>query len=187
MSSILYYSNFCKHSKDLLNKLAKTQSAEKIHFVCIDNREVQQDGGIHIILENNDRLLLPPTIKNVPSLLLLNHGNRVLSGNNEILHFIKPGEIEIKRAATNFNGEPLAFSFSEMGSSMSDTYSYLDMSAEELSAKGNGGLRQKHSFMTINENPTIETPPDDYVPNKVGSVDLGQLQAQRDNEITRHR
>ena len=37
----------------MLNRLAKSKTAEKIHFVCIDNREVQQDGGIHIILENN--------------------------------------------------------------------------------------------------------------------------------------
>ena len=70
-----------------------------------------------------------------------------------------------------------------MGSNLSDNYSYLDMSAEELSAKGNGGLRMRHNYMLINESQIIATPPDDYAPDKVGSVDLGKLQAKRNNEI----
>ena len=81
------------------------------------------------------------------------------------------------------NGEPLAFSLSEMGSNLSDNYSYLDMTAEELSAKGNGGLRMRHNYMLIDENPPIATPPDNYEPDKVGNVDLGQLQASRASEL----
>ena len=36
----------------------------------------------------------------------------------------------------------MAFSFTEMGTSMSDSYSYWDQTSDELSAKGQGGLRQ---------------------------------------------
>ena len=89
--------------------------------------------------------------------------------------------------ATNHNGEPQAFSFCEMGSSLSDNYSYLDMSAEDLSAKGNGGLRQMHSYCTINQSDSIATPPDDYEPDKVGAVDLGKLQMQRANDVRQKR
>jgi len=67
--------------------------------------------------------------------------------------------------------------------SLSDNYSYLDMSAEDLSAKGSGGLRQMHHYCTINQNDPIATPPDDYEPDKVGTVDLGKLQMQRANDV----
>ena len=117
----------------------------------------------------------------------MHHGNRVLAGIKEILHYLQPGETTIMNQATNFNGEPQAFSFCEMGSSLSDNYSYLDMTAEELSAKGNGGLRQMHSYCTITQNQTIATPPDDYEPDKVGTVDLGKLQMKRANDVRQKR
>ena len=183
MSSVLYYSKFCNHCKELITKIAKTKTKDEIHFVCIDNRERHKDGTTNIILDNGQRLLLPPNISTVPSILLLHHGNRVLAGIKEILHYLKPGETTIMNQATNFNGEPQAFSFCEMGSSSSDNYSYLDMTAEELSAKGDGGLRMRHNYMLINESQIIATPPDDYEPDKVGAVDLGKLQAKRNNEI----
>ena len=183
MSAVLYYSKFCQNCKQLITNISRTKTKDDIHFVCIDNREKHKDGTVHIILENGQRLLLPPNIKRVPAVLLLHHGNRVINGINEIMHFLKPGEVEINNRATNFNGEPQAFSFCEMGSSLSDNYSYLDMSADELSAKGNGGLRMMHSYCTINQNQTIATPPEDYEPDKVGAVDLGKLQMQRENDV----
>lgn len=187
MSTVLYYSNQCNHSKELLRILSKSMQSKEIHFLCIDKREAQKDGGIHIILDNGQRILLPSTIKNVPSLLLLNHGNRVVSGLHEIMHYLKPGEVEINKQATNMNGEPLAFSFDEMGAALSDNYSYLDMSADELSAKGNGGLRQMHNYMTIDGSQSIATPPDNYEPDKVGSVDMGQLQEKRETDLRQKR
>ena len=47
-----------------------------------------------------------------------------------------------------------------MGSSHSDNYSFLDQNSDELSAKGDGGLRQMHAFATYNGNDSIETPPE---------------------------
>ena len=85
--------------------------------------------------------------------------------------------------ATHSNVEPMAFSFTEMGTCMSDSYSYWDQSSDELSAKGHGGLRQMHSFVKLNHNDSIETPPEDYEPDKVGQVDMGKLQAAREAEI----
>jgi len=187
MSSVLYYSKFCEHCKELITKIARTKTKDDIHFVCIDKREKHEDGSTQIILENGQRLLLPPNITTVPAVLLLHHGNRVLTGITEITTFLNPGETTIMNKAQNFNGEPQAFSFCEMGSSLSDNYSYLDQSAEELSAKGDGGTRQMHSYCTIKQNDTIATPPDDYEPNKIGEVDLGQLQMQRESEVKQKR
>jgi len=89
-----------------------------------------------------------------------------------------------KTQATQNNMEPLAFSGYEMGTSMSDTYSYLDQTPDEMNAKGEGGLRQMHSFVKLNHTDRIETPDEDYIPDKVGQVDMGKLQAAREAEIT---
>jgi len=187
MSSVLYYSKFCQHCKELITKIARTKTKDDIHFVCIDKREKHKDGSTHVILETGQRLLLPPNITTVPAVLLLHHGNRVVTGIKEITHYLSPGETTIMNQATNFNGEPQAFSFCEMGDNLSDNYSYLDQSAEELSAKGEGGTRQMHNYCTITQNDKIATPPDDYEPNKIGQVDLGKMQMERANEIRQKR
>ena len=59
----------------------------------------------------------------------------------------------------------------------------LDMNDEELSAKGSGGFRQMHSYASINQVDKIETPEEDYSPDKIGEVDLGKIEAARNNEI----
>tara|TARA_Y100000996_G_scaffold414815_1_gene406911 strand:+ start:3111 stop:3677 length:567 start_codon:yes stop_codon:yes gene_type:complete len=183
MSEVLYYSNNCIHCKELLIKLSRTKKRNEMHFICIDKRQKHTDGSTHIILETGQRLLLPPNVVKVPAVLLLNRGNRVIDGLKEIYNYLNPGEVEINNKATGLNGEPLAFSFSEMGSNLSDNYSYLDMSSDDLSAKGSGGLRTMHNFTKISDNNVIETPPDDYEPNKVGNVDIGKLQEKRNTDI----
>ena len=40
-----------------------------------------------------------------------------------------------------------------------------------------------HSFVTLNHDDKIYTPEDDYEPDKVGEVDLGKLQEEREKEI----
>ncbi len=183
MSAALYYSNYCDHCKELLMKVSRTKISDDIHFICIDKRVKQQDGSTHIILENGQHLLLPPNVTKVPAVLLLHHGNRVIDGLKEIYNYLNPAEVELNNTATQQNGEPLAFSTCEMGSTLSDNYSYLDMSSDDLSAKGNGGLRMMHNYMTITDNQTIATPPDDYEPNKVGDVDMSKLEAQRNKDL----
>jgi len=95
---------------------------------------------------------------------------------------------EIKMKATNNNEEPLAFSTYEMGNTLSDTYSYLDISPADLGAKGAGGLRILHNYVTLGDSCVIETPPESYTPNKIGDVDLGKIQQQRNLDIqnTKH-
>jgi len=41
-----------------------------------------------------------------------------------------------------------------------------------------------HSYTTLAGNQSIATPPEDYVPNKIGSVDLSKLQQKRNQDIT---
>ena len=58
------------------------------------------------------------------------------------------------------------------------------MDDDELSAKGSGGTRQMHSYADINYNTKIETPEEDYSPDKIdGNITVDKLQEQRMNEV----
>ena len=188
MSCIIYYSNHCLKSKAVLTTLSKSRLQDDIHFLCIDKRVKSGTGAWHIITESSEKVLLPPQVNRVPALLLLNKGHQVLYGEQILQHF-QPKNASLNDVATGFNGEPNAFALGResMGSGFgvaSDNYSFLDQSADELSAKGNGGMRQLYNYATIDLVDKIETPPDTYSPDKVGSVSLEQLQTKRSLEIT---
>lgn len=181
MSSVLYYSKYCDNCKKLLYELGKTEAQKTMHFLCIDKR-IKRQGKLYIVLDNGHEIYLPPNIVKVPSLLLLNKGNKILVG-DDVANYLRPQIYQEKQKATASNEEPLAFSFYEMGTAMSDNYSYLDQTSDEMTAKGNGGMRQMHSFVRLNQNDKIYTPDEDYEPDKVGQVDLGKIQAQRESDI----
>ena len=187
MSSIIYYSTYCDKSKAVLTALSKSQVSNDIHFLCIDKRVKSSTGAVHIITESGEKVLLPPQVNRVPALLLLNKGHLVLYGEQILQHF-QPKNVALNDHATGFNGEPNAFALGResMGSGFgvaSDNYSFLDQSPDELSAKGNGGMRQLYNYATIDLVDKIETPPDTYSPDKVGSVSMEQLQQKRQSEI----
>ena len=187
MSSIIYYSNSCDRCKAVLTALSKSQVSNDIHFLCIDRRVKSSTGAVHILTESGEKVLLPPQVNRVPALLLLNKGHLVLYGDQILQHF-QPKNVALNDHATGFNGEPNAFALGResMGSGFgvaSDNYSFLDQSADELSAKGNGGMRQLYNYATIDLVDKIETPPDTYSPDKVGSVSMEQLQQKRQSEI----
>ena len=87
MSHILYYSNYCNNCKNLLQNLAKNYNSKEIHFICVDKR-IQEQEGTYLILEKGEKVILPPSITNVPALLLLNHGHRVVFGNEISNHLV---------------------------------------------------------------------------------------------------
>lgn len=189
MSCILYYSNFCNHSKSIIQTLSKTNLSKDIHFICIDKR-VKEDNKTYIILENGERIILPETVNRVPALLLLNNNYEILYG-EAILHFFKPKQEIAVKQATNNNIEPMAFSFGGGSSAygiMSDNYSFLDMNSDDLSAKGNGGVRQMHNYVhtTYMDNNSIQTPADESS-IKASKIPEGltveQLQQQREQEF----
>lgn len=178
MASILYYSKYCKSCNELLKKMCKNNVKDKIHFVCIDKREIINN-KTYIILENNVKILLPSNVIRVPSLLLLS--NKKVLSLKEIYDYIKPSQEYIQKITKN-NMEPLAYSTSEM-TTLSDNYSYLDQTSDELSAKGTGGLRQMHSFASIDFVEKIDCPPDDYVPDKLKDKDYNKFVEDRQNEL----
>ena len=171
MSSILYYSKYCEVSKKYLQILSKSSSQKDIHFICIDKR-VKENNKTYIILENNQKIILPDNITRVPALLLLTKNYQVLYG-EQILEYLKPKqEVEIRQATQN-NMEPLAFSFGGgLSDIVSDQYSFLDQPPEDLNAQGNGGMRQMHNYVDLNTafNGKISEPPTDNNNNNNGVV-----------------
>ena len=185
MSSILYYSNFCEHSKNLLKAISQSNSIQKdIHFICIDKREKDNKGKMFIILENGQKIIMPENINRVPALLLLNNGYNVLYGESILQHFKPKQQQEVKQATKN-NMEPMAFSFGGgggFGDIVSDQYSFLDQKPEDLEAKGNGGLRQMHNYVDLNFSQSITTPEDEQDYNKLKipeELTIEKLQEQR--------
>ena len=188
MSNILYYSNYCDNCKALLSMISRNIELQKqMHFLCVDKRTKDKNGTAYILLENGDKVVLPHTVTMVPALLLLNRGNQVLFG-EDIVKRIKPQVDEQQQVAVKNNGEPMAFSIGSMSGGFgvaSDSYSFLDQGADELSAKGTGGMRQTHHYSSVTSNDNIETPPDNYSADTIGNenMTMDKLQQQRAQEI----
>ena len=152
MSCILYYSKYCEISKKYLQLLSKSDVQKDIHFICIDKRVKDSNNKTYIILENEQKIILPENVTRVPALLLLTKGYQVIYG-EQILEHLKPRqEVEVRQATQN-NMEPMAFSLGgggSFGDIVSDQYSFLDQAPEDLEAKGNGGMRQMHNYVDLN-------------------------------------
>ena len=187
MSCVLYYSNYCEKCKNILRTVGKGELKNDIHFICIDKRfRDEKTGGIYVILENQQKIVLPPQIQKVPALLLLREGNQVLFG-NEIISKLQPKNDYINAKASGFNGEPMAFSLGNDNTGgfgvASDNYSYWDQGSDELLAKGNGGSRQMYNYAAVDFNSKIETPPDTWQPDKVGENSYKQMEEQRNEDL----
>jgi hypothetical protein len=182
MSRVLYYSNYCSHCKNILTKLSNTQTKSDIHFLCIDKRFKIED-KIYILLENGDKILLPDNVIKVPALMLLYRNNELIYGDEIHKHFdlaIQSEKAENMGDPRVSEIEPQSFSMNDVhGFVKSDVYSFLDMTSEELGAKGSGGMRNMYNYGNINVNEKIYTPPEDYKPNKVDESEIQKYQEKR--------
>ena len=184
MSSILYYSNFCDHSKKLLQTISKTQLGKDIHFMCIDKR-VSEGGKIYIVLENGQKIVLPENVAKVPALLLLNN-HQILYGDGIYNHF-KSKQVVVTKQVTQNNMEPMAFSLGNSGGFSgvtSDQYSFLDMEPESLTAKGDGGMRQMHNYVQLNHVDSLQPISKDEGKPSGEHMTIEQLQKQREQDFS---
>ena len=101
MSCILYYSNYCEHSKKLLQTLTKANLANDIHFICIDKRTKDSNNKIFIQLENGQKIIMPENVTRVPALLLLDQGYQVLYGESILQYFKPKKEAQVKKDTQN--------------------------------------------------------------------------------------
>jgi hypothetical protein len=182
---ILYYSNYCKHCQQLLQTLVKGNIADKISFICIDKRKVDAKTNLmNIFLENGTKVIMPPNIHSVPSLLLVKQNYRVLMGEEIIKHYHPQMKVQTN-IATRGHGEPSGYVLGEISGIISEKFTSYNMSPEELSAKGKGESRQLYNYISANDDiQLINTPDDTYRPDKLSnSVTIDTLQQKRMDEI----
>ena len=187
---ILYYSNYCVHSKKIIQYLVKENLTNQLNCICIDKR--QRDAftnQTYILFENGQKIMLPPNVHSVPALLLVKQNYTVVLG-DEILPILHP---LVKRqrdaAVAHSGGEPMAFSIGSVSNAnvVSEKYTSYYLTPEELSAKGTGNNRHISNYVPADHsNFNIPTPPDTYRPDKIGSgVSLDDLQQKRNSEVTK--
>lgn len=184
MSCIFYYSNYCPNCRSYIQTLSHSTVKDDIHFICLDKRTKKPNGSAYVILDNGQEILLPPTITKVPALLLLNEGHRVIFGEDIQAHFQPKRDVTQPQQMLAME-EPDAF---QLGHNVgfgvaSDNFSFLDQTADDLSAKGNGGMRQNHHYAGIDFSESIHTPDDTYEPDKIGEVSIDKLEQQRNEDI----
>jgi hypothetical protein len=185
---ILYYSNYCKHCEKVVKTLVKGNLIDKLSFVCIDKRvRDEKTNQVYIQLENGKKVNMPPNLTNVPALLLVSEKYRFIYGDDIIKRFHKD-ILEKNEKATKNNGEPFGYYLGGSNSGcniMSEKYTMYNMSADELSAKGNSNRRDLYNYVSANDDIiTINTPADTYQPDKIGNgLTVDKLQQQRIDEI----
>ena len=191
MSNILYYSNHCDNCKNLLLKLNRYTNRNDTHFINIDNRRKDNSGNIIVILENGQEVIMPNTITKVPALLVLNDNYRVIFG-NDIISFLNidtytTTSVDTKeKVFTQNHDEPTTFEWMSASGVSSDSFSFLDMTAEDLNAQGSGGTRQMYNYADMNYTSMINTPSDDYVADTIGNSgddSVESLQSRREQDI----
>jgi hypothetical protein len=188
---IFYYSNYCKHSQNVLQFLVKGNLTEKISFICIDKRFYdKKTNQTKISTENGMTTVLPPNVHSVPALLLVNQNYQLLLGDNIIKHYEPVVRKNIMKANLE-NGEPMGMPIQNISGSggsniVSEQYTSYNMTTQELSGKGSGGNRQMFNYVPVDafDEHHIQTPPDTWKPDKLsGSVTIDNLQKQRNDEI----
>ena len=185
---ILYYSNFCKHSQNILQFVTKGNLANQLNFICIDKRTRDpKTNQMLIILENGKTVTLPPNVHSVPALLQVKKNYQVILGKDIITH-LQPKVKTQSDKATRQNGEPMAYHLAASSGGVnivSEQYTMYNLSSDELSAKGVGGNRQMYNYVPATHDQfSIVTPPDTYQPDKVPEgLTLDELQQKRNSEV----
>jgi hypothetical protein len=160
-----------------------------MNCLCIDKRvKNQYTGQTFIVTERGAQILLPPNIQRVPSLLLVKNQYNIIIG-DEIYNHFTPKVSHQNNLATGNNGEPFGYLFGSIPNFMnvvSEQYTYYNMSPDELSSKGRGGMRQMHNYVSAaHDYLNIPTPDETYKSDKIGNVSMETLQQQRNEEIVK--
>ena len=174
----LYFSKYCKHSAKLLEDLNQLGMSKKFNYISIDKRVVKQN-VTYVLNPDGTTFPLPPMISRVP-VLLLKPNHEILVG-DQILEYVKPQVKNIDEEKTMLFNEPNPYMFKGDRSVVSDEFSFLDSSVSELSAQGNGGMRQTYNYATLDSTP--DNMPIKFDPDKQPklSMTLEQLEQQRKN------
>lgn len=154
---LLFFSNFCDYSKDVINFITKKNIREKFMFVCVDNRS----------------LALPPFVDRVPMLMTVN--KQVLC-EDEMMSYIEllcpAAEVELKPFALVSGG----------GSKYMFTDTFGSLEEERVTDR-----TQRFTFLGDNPDitmfPSAKSESSEKGKAKFDSSVLEKYMAERDNDI----
>jgi len=176
MSLVLYYSNYCNHSNNLIKKISHISLTNKIDFICINKKKIQNN-KTYIILDNGQEILLPSAIQKVPALLLLiNDLKSQIFYGDDIINYLNPQKVENTREDIKNILEPETFTFGGNNLSISsDSFSFLNSE------------NQKNNYVNVNYNNEMKQIHQNYDPSntdqKINQADIDKYIQQRDTDI----
>jgi hypothetical protein len=148
--NVFYYSNYCPHSQKVLQFLVRANLTGELAFVCIDKRGRDPNTNqMFIIMENGDKILMPPNIHSVPAVLMIQNNYKVIYGEEIVKHY-EPNIVNEKMMATNFNGEPSGFTLGgpSTGVSLNATYNGRQMINTPPMDGGSNKIKDGDTTMT---------------------------------------
>lgn len=186
---LLFYSNYCLHSNNLINTISKTSIHNEILYICIDEKKVKVPSFITrvptIYLTKEKKILVEDDIdrwfeqrnrqnqqeqerqKQIQQASQQQGGNSRQVANNQQQQNPNPDE------------GIMAYHGNEMGSSMSNNYSFLE-------ENDNSSLNHNFEFLDASNSSRINTPKE-FNQNNAGhksqlDTDFDKLMASRNNE-----
>lgn len=189
---ILYYSNYCKHCKQILLYVTKNNLMDKMNFICVDKRSKDVNNNqTYFLLDNGKTVIQPPNVHSVPSLLQIKKNYSVIMGEDIIQYFKMnyTNHLSTNSQILQTNGEPMGAylpNSSQKSNIISEQFTMYNMTPEELSAKGSGASRQINNYVPATHTiKNIPTPDDNYKPDKLSNaVTVDILQQQRNQDLT---
>jgi len=143
---------------------------------------------MYIILEDGKRVIMPPNIQSVPSLLLVKQNYRVILGEDIIRYYQLKLQEPNRQTQVNKLVEPVGTSLMASNQGMnivSEQYTFYNLTPDELSAKGMGGRRSMYNYVAASQDiNTINTPPETYAADKISNdTTIDKIQEKRNSEL----
>jgi len=151
---ILFYSNYCTYSKEIVNNVSKTPLNDKMLFVCVDDSNIQ----------------LPPFVTSVPTIYLIN--DKKIVTDESIPEWIKEQLSSTK--GPEFNENIQAY-YGTCGDSFGLNCSSIDETE-------NKPFISSFTFLSDDNGSTMAAQ-NDVRQSKQSSNDLEDLQRQRNQEF----
>tara|TARA_B110001469_G_C9647061_1_gene327618 strand:+ start:2578 stop:3063 length:486 start_codon:yes stop_codon:yes gene_type:complete len=151
---ILFYSNFCTYSKELINSISKTPLNESMLFVCVDDDNIQ----------------LPPFITAVPTIYLINDKQIVVD--EAISEWIK--EKLSSAAGPTINNDDIQAYYGACGDSFGQNCSFVDNSESKP-------FVSSYTFISDDTGNTMAA--ENSKNNMQSNSDLEKLQKMRNQEF----
>jgi len=200
---IFYYSNLCPHSQKVIQFVVKHQLQSKLSCICVDKRKRDANNQTVVVLETGKHVMLPPNLQSVPAVLCVKKNYVLVQGTDPILEYFQAAfglsasaqqlyENPYDSPANAVNRRPQAMDPVGVGVQsltgnmgiFSETYTQYHLTPEDLAGDSQSRRRPMYGYTPVDRHMAIETPEDNWRPDKIASnMTVDVIQQQRNQEI----